>query len=676
MNKSNLDELCINTIRFLAIDAVEKAKSGHPGTPLGAASIVYILWNRVLKHNPSNPQWFDRDRFVLSAGHASAMLYALLYLTGYGLTLDDLKQFRQWDSKTPGHPEYGLTPGVETTTGPLGQGFANGIGMAIAERHLAQRYNRPGYEIINHYTYALLSDGDMEEGISSEAASLAGHLKLGKLIYLYDKNGVQQDSPTDVSFTENVSQRFEAYGWNVIGPIDGLDLRAIEQSIHLAKAQKDHPNLIICHTTIGYGSPHKAGTSAAHGEPLGEEEVKLTKESLNWQLEEPFTVPAEVLDYMRQAIERGKDLEEQWQQKLEKYRKAYPEEAQRLEAELKGDLPVGWNSGLANLFQGETNPISTRDASGKVLNALAMKVPSLVGGAADVAGSSRAILKDLGDFQPLDYGGRNIHFGLREHAMGAISSGMALHGGVIPFAGTFLIFLDYMRPPVRLAAMMKIRVIYIFTHDSIGLGEDGPTHQPVEHIMGLRILPGLVTIRPADSLETTEAWKIALMRRTGPTALILTRQKVPVLDRSELASASKLEKGGYVLWEWGTSPQVIIIGTGSEVHIALKAGKQLKEKGVAVRVVSLPSWELFEAQTEEYRNGVLPPEIRARVSIEAGTTIGWERYVGLEGKAIGITRFGASAPGQVIFQHLGFTPQNVVNTAIKLWKRKTYAVPG
>jgi transketolase len=659
------DELCINTIRFLAVDAVQKANSGHPGMPLGAAPIAYVLWDRFLKHNPADPKWPDRDRFILSAGHASAMLYALLHLTGYDIPLEEIKIFRQWGSQTPGHPEYGLAPGVETTTGPLGQGFANGVGMAIAERWLAQHYNRPGHEIINHHTYALVSDGDLMEGVSSEAASLAGTLRLGKLIYLYDDNNVSIEGNTDITFTENVAQRFQAYGWHVIGPIDGMDISAVESAIRMARSETTRPSLIICKTIIGYGSPNKAGTGSVHGEPLGEEETCLTKECLGWSYE-PFTIPPEALAHCRQARERGNHQQQEWVIRLEAYRKAYPDEARRLAEDLRGNLPKWWDNGLADLFKAGDKSVATRTASGLVMNAIAPRVHSLMGGAGDLAPSTKTILKDKGHFGFENYDGHNMHFGVREHAMGSIASGMALHGGIIPYTATFLIFYDYMRPPVRLAALMGIRVIYIFTHDSVGLGEDGPTHQPIEQLAGLRAVPNLVTIRPADATETVEAWKLALENRHGPTALILTRQNLPVLDRTTLASADGVRRGGYILWEVAPSPQIIIIGTGSEVHIALVAGKLLQEKGIVARVVSLPSWELFVAQPAEYRHKVLPPEIRMRISIEAASPLGWERYVGLDGIAIGLPRFGASAPGDVIYDKLGLTPQRVVNEALKL----------
>jgi transketolase len=670
MTATLIDELCINTIRFLAVDAVEKAKSGHSGTPLGAAPVAYVLWDRILKHNPADPKWVDRDRFVLSCGHASVMLYALLYLTGYDLSLEEIKQFRQWGSRTPGHVEYGVTPGVEATTGPLGQGFANGVGMAIAERWLAQHYNLSDHEIIDHYTYAIVSDGDLEEGVSSEAASLAGALRLGKLIYLYDKNDVSIEGDTSITFTENVARRFRAYGWQVIGPVDGTDLADIETAIKTAQAVAEQPSLIICRTIIGYGSPNKAGTAAAHGEPLGTEETRLTKENLGWPYAESFTVPPEALSHFRRAMERGSRWQQEWEARMENYRRAYPEEAQRLAEDLRGDLPDGWDSGLNSLFSSDEKPLATREASGRVMNAIAEKVHSFMGGSADLAPSTKTFLKDHGDYGFADYCGHNMHFGVREHAMGAIASGMALHGGIIPYAGTFLIFYDYMRPPVRLAAMMGIRVIYIFTHDSVGLGEDGPTHQPIEQLLGLRSVPGLVTIRPADAHETVEAWRVALERRHGPTALVLSRQELPVLNQTELAPASRLRQGGYVLWEAARRPDVILIGTGSEVHIALEAGRLLQEKGISARVVSLPSWELFDAQPEKYRNKVLPLEIKARVSIEAASPIGWKRYVGDRGIAIGISRFGVSAPGEIIYQKLGLDARHVADEAAKLLWRK------
>ena len=666
MTTTALDDLCINTVRFLAVDAVQQANSGHPGTPMGAAPMAFVLWDRFLQHDPANPMWPDRDRFLLSPGHASAMLYALLHLTGYDLPLEELKRLRQWQSKTPGHPEYGLTPGVEMTTGPLGQGFAHGVGMAIAERWLADHYNRPDHELINHYTYAIVSDGDLQEGVASEAASLAGTLRLGKLIYLYDDNDISIEGNTDIAFAENVAQRFQAYGWHVVGPIDGMDPQSVDSAIRLAQNAADRPSLIICRTTIGYGSPNKAGTASAHGEPLGEEEVRLTKENLKWPHKEHFAIPVEALAHFRQALERGRRLREEWQAKLAAYRKAYPEEATQLEEALHGDLPDNWAADLDSLFSAGDKPIATREASGRVMNIIAERVHAFTGGSADLAPSTKTLLKDHGHYGFEEYCGHNMHFGVREHAMGAIANGMALHGGAIPYTATFLIFSDYMRPPIRLAALMRQRVIYIFTHDSIGLGEDGPTHQPIEQLLGLRAVPNLTVLRPADATETVEAWRIALEQKHGPSALVLSRQNLPILDRGELAPAEGLQRGGYVLWEADAQPQVILIGTGSEVHIALEAGKVLQTQGVAARVVSLPCWELFDQQSREYRDSVLPPTIKARVSIEAATPLGWERYVGLEGVALGLPHFGASAPADVLYREFGLTTQRVVDEALNL----------
>ena len=668
MTSPELDELCVNTLRFLAVDAVQKANSGHPGAPLGAAPMAYVLWDRFLKHNPADPRWPDRDRFILSAGHASALLYSLLHLTGYNLPLEEIKRFRQWGSWTAGHPEYALDHGIEVTTGPLGQGFANGVGMAIAERWLAQHYNRPGYRIIDHFVYSIVSDGDLEEGVSSEASSLAGTLKLGKLIYFYDDNDISIEGNTDISFTEDVSRRFQAYGWHVVGPIDGMNLSEVDAAIREAQAESERPSLIICRTIIGYGSPHKAGTAAAHGEPLGEEEVRLTRESLGWGYEEPFTIPPEAMKHFRQVLERGRQSQEEWQGRLAAYQRAYPEEARQLAEDLSGDLPEGWDAGLDRLFQSGDKPMATRVASGQVMNTIAPRLHSLMGGSADLSPSTKTILADKGDFNADNYGGHNLHFGIREHVMGGVANGMSLHGGIIPYTATFLIFYDYMRPPVRLAALMGLRVIFIFTHDSVGLGEDGPTHQPIEQLLGLRAVPGLVTLRPADATETAEAWKVALQRRHGPTALALSRQNLPVLDRETLAPASGVSRGGYVLWQAGDATDVILIGTGSEVHIALEAGKLLQVKNVSARVVSLPSWELFDAQPVDYRDSVLPPAIRKRVSIEAGAKLGWERYVGSDGVIIGLARFGASAPAPVIYEQLGLTARHMADEALRLVK--------
>ena len=663
MTDPKLDELCINTIRFLAVDTVQKANSGHPGTPMGAAAMTYVLWDRFLKHNPKDPFWPDRDRFILSPGHASALLYTLLHLTGYDMPMEELKNFRQWGSKTPGHPEYDLASGIEMTTGPLGQGFAHGVGMAIAERWLASHYNVPGHEIINHHIYSIVSDGDLQEGVSSEAASLAGTLKLGKLIYIYDDNDISIEGNTDIAFAENVAQRFQAYGWHVIGPIDGLDTRVVDSAIRMAQAEAIRPSLIICRTIIGYGSPNKAGTASAHGEPLGEEEVGLAKANLGWAYQEPFTIPSEALAHFRQALERGKQQQEEWERRLEKYRDTYLLEAAQLEDQLVGRLPKEWDSELANLFDPEDKPIATREASGQVMNAIGRRVNSFTGGSADLAPSTKTLLKDHTNYGFQEYCDHNMHFGVREHAMGAIANGMALHGGTIPYTATFLIFSDYMRPAIRLGALMGTRVVYIFTHDSIGLGEDGPTHQPIEHLMGLRAIPNLTVLRPADATETAEAWKEALDGPRGPTVLVLSRQNLPVLDRAALAPAEGVHRGGYVLWEARAHPEVILIATGSEVHIALEAAALLDEKDISARVVSLPSWELFDAQPAEYREQVLPANVRARVSIEAGSTIGWERYVGLDGKAIGLSSFGASAPISVLYREFGLTPQHVVEEA-------------
>ncbi len=666
MAGAKLDELCINTIRFLAVDAVERARSGHPGAPMGAAPLAYVLWDSFLKHNPQDPKWPDRDRFILSAGHASALLYSLLHLTGYDISLDDLKSFRQFGSKTPGHPEYNPDSGVELTTGPLGQGFANGVGIAIAERWLADRYNRPGHDIIDHYTYALVSDGDLQEGVAAEAASLAGTLGLSKLIYFYDDNGISIEGDTDIAFLEDVAQRFRAYGWQVVGPVDGNDLEGIAESVRTAQAETQRPSLVVCQTVIGYGSPNKAGTGGVHGEPLGADEAKLSKETLGWDYAEPFTVPEAAGAHLGGARERGRRLQDEWNARLERYRQEYPEEASRLEDELSGDLPEGWDRDLDTLFLGGAASISTRDAGGAVMNAITKQLPTLIGGSADLAPSTKTLLTDRGHFGPGQYSGHNFHFGVREHAMGAVANGMALHGGVIPFTATFLIFSDYMRPAIRLGALMGQRVVYVFTHDSVGLGQDGPTHQPIEQLLGLRAIPNLEIIRPADATETAEAWKVALGRRNGPTALALSRQNLPVLDRSALAPAAGVQRGAYVLWESNPSPDVIVIASGSEVPIALEGGRMLQEQGISARVVSMPAWGLFDAQPETYRNEVLPPEIKARVSIEASSPMGWERYVGLEGTAIGIPHFGASAAGEVLYEKFGLTAERVAQEAKRL----------
>ncbi|MAQ54038.1 MAG: transketolase [Chloroflexi bacterium] len=660
-----LDQLCINTIRFLAVDSVQKAKSGHPGAPLGAAPMAYALWDRFLKHNPNDPTWPNRDRFVLSCGHASALLYSLLHLTGYDLPMDELKQFRQWGSKTPGHPEHGLTPGVEATTGPLGQGFGNAVGMALAERWLAGQYNRPGHEIIDHHTYAIVSDGDLQEGIASEAASMAGTLGLGKLIMLYDDNDISIEGDTDITFRENVVERFQAYGWHVIGPIEGMDVENVATALTAAKAETGKPSIIVCRTVIGYGSPNKAGKGSAHGDPLGEEEVGLTKEALGWAAQDAFSVPAEAGAHLAQATERGKAKQAEWNAAFSEYREAFPEDAQQLDDALRGTLPAGWEDGLNGLFD-KPDPIATRSASGVVMNAISKGVPAFIGGSADLAPSTRTILDDSGHIGNGEFSGNNLHFGVREHAMGAVANGISLHGGAIPYTATFLVFSDYMRPSIRLGALMGKQVIYVFTHDSIGVGEDGPTHQPIEHLMALREIPGLVVSRPADATETVEVWRAAMSRQDGPTVMAFTRQNLPVLDRSTLSPASGVLNGAYILWESGDSPQVVIMATGSEVHIALEAGLALESEGIAARVVSMPSWEVFDEQPKEYRDSVLPPALRARVSVEAGTTKGWERYVGLDGASVGMSGYGASAPAAVLYENFDITAKRVAEEARKL----------
>lgn len=667
---SAAEELRLNTIRFLAIDAIEKAGSGHPGMPMGAAGLAYVLWDRFLRHNPTNPQWVNRDRFVLSSGHASMLLYALLYLTGYELTLDDIKDFRQWGSKTPGHPERGVTPGVEATTGPLGQGFGESVGLALAEAFLAARYNRPGFNVVDHYTYAICSDGDLMEGLSSEAASLAGHLKLGKLICLYDDNKISIDGATSLTFTEDVAERFRAYGWQVRGPVDGLSLEDVETALREARADSAHPSLIICRTTIGYGSPRKEGTSSAHGEPLGSEETTAAKKNLGWTYPEPFTVPTEVLAHFRQAQERGAQYEKEWAKLWAHYEQDFPAEAKELNLLQRHGLPEDdWDKGLSELFQGLSKPLATRDASGQILNALAAKIPTLIGGSADLAPSTKTLIKDSGDFSADNYQGRNLRFGVREHAMGCILNGLTMHGGIIPYGATFFVFCDYMRPAIRMAALMEHRVIFIYTHDSIGLGEDGPTHQPIEHLAGLRAIPGLCVIRPADATETAEAWRVAITNTKRPTVLVLTRQALPVFDRTKFAPADSLKRGGYILWEATENPEVILIGTGSEVHLALAAGRLLKERGLNARVVSLPSWDLFQAQPQAYRDRVLPPALKARVSIEAAATLGWERWVGDAGIALGLDHFGASAPSSVLYEKFGLTAERMAKTAEEVLRK-------
>jgi len=653
----SIDDLCINTVRTLAMDAVQKANSGHPGAPMGLAPLAYVLWTRYLRHNPANPRWLNRDRFVLSAGHASMLLYSLLYLTGYDLTLDDIKAFRQWGSRTPGHPERGATAGVETTTGPLGQGFGNAVGMALAERFLAERFNRDGHTVVDHRTYVIASDGDMMEGVASEAASLAGHLRLGKLIAFYDDNHITIEGGTELAFSEDVGRRFEAYGWHVQAVPDGNDVEAIAAAIEAAMAETERPSLIRVRTHIAYGSPNKQDTSDAHGAPLGPDEVRLTKQRLGWPEEPEFYVPDEALAHWRLALDRGRSMEAEWQVRWDAYRDAYPDLAADLEDAVQGMPPRGWEALLPEFPP--TAPMATRNASGAVLNAVAPRLPLLVGGSADLAPSTDTYLKHYGDINGGDFSGRNLHFGVREHAMGAVLNGMAVHGGVIPYGGTFLVFSDYMRPSIRVACLMGVHVIYVFSHDSIGLGEDGPTHQPVEQLAALRCIPGLTVIRPADATETAVAWRVAIEAET-PVALVLTRQKVPVLDRTQYAPAEDLVRGAYVLAEApGGRPQAIIIASGSEVHVALAAQRLLAEQGVPARVVSMPSWELFEAQPRAYREQVLPPEVLGRVAVEAASPMGWDRYVGAHGQVVAIDRFGASAPGETVMRKFGFTPENV-----------------
>jgi transketolase len=670
---ASLDRLCIDTIRFLSVDAVQKADSGHPGMPLGAAPMAYVLWTRFLRHHPGNPHWTDRDRFVLSAGHGSMLLYSLLHLTGYGLSLDDIKQFRQWGSKAPGHPERGHTPGVETTTGPLGQGFANAVGMAMAEAQLAARYNRPGHPVVDHRTYVIASDGDLMEGVASEAASLAGHLRLGKLTCLYDDNDVTLSAGTDITFTEDRAARFAAYGWHVDTNTDGNDLVAIEQALRRARARDDKPSLLLVHTHIGFGSPEQ-DSYKAHGSPLGEKDVAATKRNLGWPEQPSFLVPPEALAHFREALETGRRIESEWEERFATYARTFPDLAAEFERSLHGGLPDGWDADVP-VFEADAKGLATREAGGKVLNAIAPKLPALTGGSADLNPSTYTAVKGLGDFDPQvipgadtqgsagggwSYAGRNLHFGVREHAMGAIANGMAAHGGVIPYGATFLIFSDYMRPPIRLAALMGLHVIHVLTHDSIALGEDGPTHQPVEQLAGLRAVPNLQVIRPADANETAVAWRVALETRDRPTVLVFSRQKVPTLDRRRFAPADGLRRGAYVLLDAGDGkPELILVGTGAETGLALQAAQRLQEEGIAVRVVSMPSWELFDAQPQGYRDSVLPSSVPARLAIEAGSPQGWHRYVGDRGGVLGVDRFGASAPGNEMLQHYGFSVDNV-----------------
>ena len=687
-----LDQLCINTIRTLTLDAVQKANSGHPGLPLGAAPMAYVLWTRFMRYNPKNPKWENRDRFLLSAGHGSMLLYSLLYLTGYDLSLEEIKNFRQWRSKTPGHPEYGLTPGVEITTGPLGQGFANGVGMAMGAAHLAAKFNQKDFSLIDHNVYAIVSDGDLMEGVASEAASLAGHLKLGKLIYLYDDNHVTIEGFTDLAFSEDVPNRFEAYGWHTSTVADGNDLAAIEAAIRDAQSVADRPSLISVKTTIGYGMP-TAGTRKAHSDAPGEDAVKETKRHLGWPEDKQFYVPDEALAHFREAVERGAQQEREWKESVKQYQEKHAELGELWQQTMSGELPSDWETHLPDFA--DAKPVATRVASGQVINALAPHMPMLIGGSADLGVSNNTDIKDSGDFEAGSYDGRIIHFGVREHAMGATLTGMSLNGGLIPFGGTFMCFSDYMRPSIRLACLSEVQVIYVFTHDSIGLGEDGPTHQPIEHLAALRAIPHLFVIRPADVHEVREAWRLAILRRHAPTALALTRQKVPLIDRQVLAPAEGLRRGGYVLAEAETvgergisptvregsasagvrsptvregnaedhTPTLILIATGSEVSLALDAREQLQKDGIPTRVVSMPCLELFEEQSSAYRDEVLPASVTARLAIEAGVRQGWDRYVGPKGDVICLNRFGASAPGDVALENLGFNAENVLSHA-------------
>ena len=667
-NSSEIDGLCINTIRTLSMDAIQKANSGHPGAPMGLAPAAYILWKRFLKHNSKNPEWIDRDRFVLSGGHASMLLYSLLYLSGYDLTMDDIKNFRQWESKTPGHPELGHTPGVETTTGPLGQGFSNAVGMAMAERHLATIFNRNGYDIVDHYTYMLCGDGDLMEGISSEAASLAGHLGLAKLICIYDDNKISIEGNTDIAFTEDVPLRFKAYNWHVIKVDDGNNLDDIHRAIKEAKSETTKPSIIVLRTHIAFGSPNKQDSADAHGAPLGEEEIRLTKKNLDWDENVSFYVPDQVRKIFMKCVDKGKKAESTWKEKFEEYCGKYPDPAKKLNDSLNNLLKEGWDANLPD-FSNNDGPIATRAASGKILNAIAENTSYLIGGSADLAPSNKTIIETSHDFQKNMFDGKNIRFGVREHAMGGIMSGIALHKGLRPYGGTFLVFADYMRPSIRLAGLMKLPVIYIFTHDSISVGEDGPTHQPVEHLASLRAIPGLTVIRPSDATETAEAWRFAVQNPDNPVALILSRQKLPVIDRTIYSSADMLVNGAYILSDSNKKPDIILIATGSEVHITLEAGKILEEKGISARVVSMPSWELFEKTSHEYKDKVLLPDVNLRIVVEAGIPMGWERYAGSNSEIIGVNKFGASAPGNIVMENFGFTSENIVQKATELIKK-------
>ncbi len=675
--KTNIEARCVNAVRFLAVDAVEAANSGHPGLPLGAAPAAYAIWSRALRHDPADPRWPDRDRFVLSAGHGSALLYALLHLSGYDLSLDELKAFRQWGSKAPGHPESHLTPGVEVTTGPLGQGIANAVGLAIAERHLAAVFNRPGHQIVDHRTFVLAGDGDLMEGVSYEACALAGHLRLGRLVVVYDSNDICLAGSTSLSTSEDVVARFEAAGWSVATVRDGNDLDAIEAALRSAVSIDDRPHLIVVKTVIGYGAPHRQNTYGAHGSPLGQEETAAAKRALGWPESPPFLVPEDVRAHYRELAESEARTHAAWTARFDAYRRAHPDLAREFERRLAGRLPEGWDRGLPH-FAASAKGLATRKASEETLQALAASVPELIGGSADLNPSTLTSLESRGDFAPptarpsavqgaigptWDYAGRNLHFGVREHAMGAIVNGMAAHGGILPYASTFLVFSDYLRPALRLAALAGHRVVYIFTHDSIGVGEDGPTHQPIEQTASMRLIPNLLVLRPADANETVESWRLAVERADGPSVLVLSRQALPTFDRTEMAPADGVRRGAYALWQSSPSPELLLIASGSEVSLALDAARQLAADGLRVRLVSMPSQELFEAQADSYRTSVLPPEVTARVTVEAGRTVGWERYAGDRGVTLGVDRFGASAPGPEVFARVGLTAETIVRRA-------------
>jgi transketolase len=671
LTNKQLDELCINTLRFLSVDAVEKAKSGHPGLPLGSAPLVYVLWDRFLKYNPKDPGWLNRDRFVLSPGHGCVLLYSLLHVTGFDLSLDDLKQFRRWDSRTPGHPEHGKAPGVEATTGSLGQGLANAVGMAIAEVALAARFNKPAYPIVDHFTYVEVSDGDLMEGISSEAASLAGHLRLGKLIVLYDNNHISIEGSTGITFTEDRTARFAAFGWHTQELYDVNDIEALAAAVEAARATTDRPSFINVHSHIGYGSPHKQDKASAHGEPLGEEEVRLTKQNLGWPLEPDFYIPDEALRHFREAVARGKARQVEWEALFQRYSEEYPQLAAEFHRVTQGELPDNWDEDLPT-FGPDDGPLATRKASGQAINAIAPRLPELMGGSADLAPSTNTIMDGAGHFEPENPQGRNMHFGVREHSMGAILNGMALHGGLIPYGATFLIFSDYMRPPMRLAALTELHVIYVFTHDSIGLGQDGPTHQPVEQLLGLRAIPHMTVIRPADANETSAAWRVAIEEREGPVALVLTRQSLPILDLSKFPYIREGVKfGGYILSRAKDNhkPDAVLVATGSEVHLALEAQEKLLGDGVHVQVVSLPSWNLLRKQPEHYWNELFPPDLPV-LAIEAGSPLGWRSYIGDGAHVIGVDRFGASAPGDVVMEKYGFSVKNVRDHILEILGRK------